>query len=64
MSAPFTSQRAAALALLNGAPLKAKEGQFCGGIAFEDGLTPKQRNWLVILLKRHGLPELNDGGRS
>lgn len=62
---PFTGFRAAAMALLNaGAPLKQREGQFLGGIAFAeyDELTEKQTNWLRVLLKRHGLPPLADGG--
>lgn len=62
MSAPFPTIRAAALALLNGAPLKQKEGQFLGGIAFaEYPLTPKQLKWLVGLLDRNNLPPLADG---
>lgn len=27
-------------------------------------LSDKQANWLRILLSRHGLPALNDGGQS
>ena len=56
-------QRAAMSLLTTGVPLKPREGQFCGGIAFDPNpLTEKQRNWLVILLDRHGLPPLADGG--
>jgi hypothetical protein len=56
-------QRAAMSLLTAGKPLKPREGQFCGGIAFDASpLTEKQRNWLVILLDRHGLPPMSDGG--
>jgi hypothetical protein len=59
---PFTTIRDASLALLNGASLTQREGQFLGGIAFADyGLSPKQLNWLVLLLARHGLPPLAPG---
>jgi hypothetical protein len=64
MSAPFTDHRAAAMALLtSGAPLKPREGQFLGGISFDaNPLSDKQHNWLEILLEKHGLPSLADGG--
>lgn len=60
----FTSHQAAAMALLtSGADLRPREGQFLGGIAFDaNALTGKQRNWLEILLSKHGLPALADGG--
>lgn len=63
---PFISHQAAAMALLtSGAALRPKEGQFAGGVAFDaNPLTPKQANWLAILLDRHGLPPLSDGGRA
>ncbi len=63
---PFASHKAAALALINSdAQLKQREGQFLGGIAFaEYDLTPKQLNWLSILLKRHDLPPLAEGAES
>ena len=64
MTTPFPTHKAACLALLNSAPLKAKEGSFLGQIAFENGLTEKQLHWLVILLDRHGLPALANGGAS
>ena len=52
----FRDHRRAAMALLNNAELKPREGQFCGGIAFDpQPLTPRQRNWLDVLLDRHGL---------
>ena len=59
----FPTVKAAAIALLTSeAPLKQKEGQFLGGIAFaEYDLTPKQLKWLVALLERHALPPLAEG---
>lgn len=62
MSAPFVTHAAAALALLNAAPLSRKEGGFLGQIAFQDDISEAQRKWLVILLDRHALPPLADGG--
>ncbi len=49
--------QAAAMSLLTGGvPLKPREGQFLGGIAFDaNPLTEKQANWLSILLEKHGL---------
>lgn len=56
-------QRAAMSLLTAGIVLKPREGQFCGGLAFDaNPLSEKQRNWLVILLAKHGLPPLTDGG--
>ena len=61
MSAPH--QVHAMKLLTGGFPLKPREGQFLGGIAYEaNPLTEKQANWLRILLDRHGLPPLADGG--
>jgi hypothetical protein len=55
-------QRSAMALLTAGKPLKPREGQFLGGIAYDaNPLTEKQRNWLVILLDRHGLPPLSEG---
>lgn len=63
MLRPFTDHRSAALAVLTTGSLSEKEGQFCGGIAFRhEPLTEKQANWLRILLNRHGLPTLAEGG--
>jgi hypothetical protein len=60
---PFTDHRAAARALLAVDSLSEKEGQFCGGMAYRSvAPSDKQVNWLRILLKRHGLPVLADGG--
>jgi hypothetical protein len=64
MTAPFTDHREAARAILLPAlqgskALRAKEGQFLGGLAFDaNPLTEKQANWLCILLDKHGLPPL------
>jgi hypothetical protein len=56
-------QQAAMSLLTAGVLLKPREGQFLGGVAFDaNPLTEKQRNWLVILLNKHGLPPLADGG--
>jgi len=56
----FPDHRAAAMAVLtSGAPLRPREGQFLGGIAFDaNPLTEKQANWLRILLDKHGLPSV------
>ena len=61
---PFTDHRPAAMAVLtSGAELRPREGQFLGGLAFDaNPLTDKQRNWLTILLEKHGLPTLEMGG--
>jgi hypothetical protein len=59
---PFSTHRAAALALLNSASLTRKEGGFLGQVAFQDEVSAAQRKWLVILLDRHALPPLADGG--
>lgn len=62
----FTDHRPAAMALLtSGATLRPREGQFLGGLAFDaNPLTQKQRDWLRILLDRHGLPPFSDGGAN
>ena len=56
-TAAFTEHRTAAMALLtSGAPLRSKEGQFLGGIAFDaNPLTDKQERWLEILLDRYAI---------
>lgn len=65
MTAPFTDHREAARALLRPAlagahALRPKEGQFLGGMSFDaNPPTPKQLDWLLILLDRHGLPTLH-----
>lgn len=63
MAEPFTTVAVAARALLALDCLSEKEGQFCGGLAFRTvPLSDKQANWLRILLSRHGLPPLAEGG--
>lgn len=56
----MADHQAHAMALITaGVPLKPREGQFLGGIAFDaNPLTEKQANWLAILRKRYNL----DGG--
>jgi hypothetical protein len=62
---PFTDFRLAARQLLTVATLTEREGQFCGGLAYrKDEITEKQRNWLRILLDRHALPALAEGGAN
>ena len=64
MSAPFTKQREAALALLNGdSRLSRKAGSFLGQLAVDPTpLSDKQADWLATLLDRAGLPPLANGG--
>lgn len=62
MAEPFTDRRAAALALINSAPLTGKEGSFVGQMVFSDTMSEKQERWLKILLHRHALPTLIEGG--
>jgi hypothetical protein len=62
MMAPFNTRKAACLALLNAAPLKAKHGSFLGQIAFqEEPLTERQAKYLLDLLRKHDLPTLAEG---
>ncbi len=63
MADPFPRFPDAARALLAVESLSEKEGQFCGGLAFRTApLSNKQASWLRILLSRHGLPALAEGG--
>ena len=64
MSAPYTTHRAAALALLNSeSRLTRKAGQFLGQIAVDPSpLSVAQEDWLVALLDNAGLPPLIEGG--
>ncbi len=63
MAEPFTDFRIAARALLAAENLSEREGQFCGGLAHRSApLSPKQARWLGILLDRHALPALAEGG--
>jgi hypothetical protein len=60
MTAAFNSHRAAALALLNSdhANLNRKSAGFLGQVTVDEELSVKQREWLVTLLQRNGLPPL------
>ena len=66
MTQPFTSKRAAALALLNlaGRPeakgLSKRSGSFLGQLAAEppESLSPAQADWLAGLLERNNLPPM------
>lgn len=62
-SLPFNHHRQAALALLNQClNLSHKEAGFCGHVCVADVLSDRQRDWLIKLLSRHGLPSLVEGG--
>lgn len=63
---PFPDHRQAALALLNGNyRLSRKAGQFLGQLAVDPSpMSDRQRDWLVKLLAKHGLPPLAEGGAS
>ena len=58
MTAPYTSHRDAALALLNkGDRLTRKAGSFLGQLAVDGTpMSEAQRGWLATLLARAGLP--------
>lgn len=59
----FQTHRQAALALLSQCPnLSHKEAGFLGHVCVADALSDRQRDWLIKLLSRHGLPSLVDGG--
>ena len=65
MANPFPRFPDAARALLAVDTLSEREGQFCGGLAFRTvPLSEKQTNWLRILLARHGLPAMVEGGEN
>lgn len=63
---PFTSQRDAALGLLNkGDRLTRKAGSFLGQLAVDPTpMSSAQQDWLATLLTRAGLPPFADGGAS
>ena len=67
MSAPYTSHRDAALALLNGGGrLTRKAGSFLGQLCCDTTpLSDAQSDWLATLLERAGLPhlEMTEGAR-
>lgn len=58
MMEPFTTHRAAALALLATEGLPNKVGGFLGQVTTLSMLTAKQNEWLRALLERAGLPAL------
>lgn len=63
MAETFTHFAVAARALLSVPTLTEKEGQFCGGLSYRVApITERQGNWLRILLARHDLPTLAEGG--
>ncbi|GAA4712021.1 hypothetical protein H9L13_02860 [Sphingomonas lutea] len=64
MRGPFLTQRAAALALLNGSSrLSRKAGQFLGQLAVDSTpMSEAQTDWLAKLLERAELPSLAEGG--
>lgn len=62
---PFIDFRLAARQLLTITALSEREGQFLGGLCYrKDSLTEKQARWLRILLERHHLPTLVEGGAN
>lgn len=59
---PFPHHRPAALALLQTCPgLSHKEAGFAGNLCVARAVSDRQRDWLVKLLKRNGLPPLGAG---
>ena len=62
MNAPFQSQRAAALALLNSeARLTRKAGSFLGQlVADSTPMSDAQASWIATLLERAGLPPVGE----
>jgi hypothetical protein len=60
----FSSQRDAALALLNSdARLTRKAGSFLGQLVVDSNpMSDAQQSWLATLLEKAGLPPLADGG--
>lgn len=63
MSEPFQHHRPAALALLGQCPdLSHKEAGFLGNLCVAPSPSEKQLDWLALLLAKHGLPALAEGG--
>lgn len=62
---PFTTASTAALALLTkNERLTRKAGSFLGQVVVDPTpMSAAQRDWLVTLLDRAGLPPLADGGK-
>lgn len=62
---PFTHHRPAALALLSLCPdLPHKTAGFLGHVCVAVILSDRQRDWLMKLLERAGLPPLAEGGAA
>lgn len=65
MAKSFPDHRAAALALLGQCEdLSHKAAGFLGHVCVAPILSDRQREWLVKLLDRAGLPPLADGGAT
>lgn len=61
-SSAFKTHRQAALALLTNEPdIPHKTAGFLGHVCVAAILSEKQRDWLVKLLDRYGLPTLAEG---
>lgn len=59
----FPHHRQAALALLSECPnMPHKAAGFLGHVAVAPVLSDRQRDWLVKLLHRNGLPPMAEGG--
>jgi hypothetical protein len=57
---PVDHRKTARAILLTDAPLREKEGQFLGGLAYRaEPISERQANWLAVLVRRYG-PK--DGG--
>jgi hypothetical protein len=61
MAEPPVDHRETARAILRtDAPLREKEGQFLGGLAYRaEPISERQANWLAVLVRRYGP---TDGG--
>lgn len=60
---PFPDHRTAALALLSECPaLSHKAAGFLGHVCVAPVMSDRQRDWLLKLLDRNGLPPLAEGG--
>lgn len=52
---PVDHRETARTILRSDAPLREKEGQFLGGVAYRaEPLSERQANWLVVLVRRYG----------
>ena len=53
--APVDHREAARAILRSDAPLRAREGQFLGGLAYRaEPVSERQANWLRVLVRRYG----------